>query len=247
MDIPVMEEHSLTVACWNTEWRGVRSGKGAALRRGLLEHSPDVVCLPETHHDFLAGDYYGIFSQADHGYHPIEPDRSKVTLWSRWPWIELDQVGSAAFPSGRFVAGTTLAPFGPLRVVGVCVPWRAAHVSTGRRDRAPWQEHESFLEALPEVLAKERGRYPLLLVGDLNQRLPAQMVPERLARKLQETLKGLEVWTAGQIDGLDKQALCHIAGSGREWRLDRSWGTSRRIGDFDVSDHDGVFAAVTGV
>lgn len=242
-----MNEHPLTVACWNTEWRGVTSGRGAALRLALLERSPDVVCLPEAHHDFLADDYFGLSSEPDHGYLPVQPGRSKVTLWSRWPWIELDQVGSPALPPGRFVAGTTLAPFGRLRVVGVCIPWRAAHVSTGRRDSAPWQEHERFLEALPEVLGRERGRYPLLLVGDFNQRIPAQLVPERLASMLQEALKGLEVWTAGQIDGLDKQALCHIAGSDREWRLDRSWGASRRIGDFDVSDHDGVFATVTGV
>jgi hypothetical protein len=242
-----MSRLSLTVACWNTEWRRSRSGRGAALKLALLEHSPDVVCLPEAYNDFLAGDYYGIFSEPDHGYHPVEPDRSKVTLWSRWPWIELDQVGSPALPPGRFVAGTTLAPFGRIRVVGVCIPWRAAHVSTGRRDSAPWQEHERFLEALPGVLAKERGRHPLLLLGDFNQRIPAQMVPERLASTLQEAVKGLEVWTAGSIDGLDRQSLCHIAGAGHEWRLDRTWGASRRIANVDVSDHDGVFAAVSGI
>lgn len=239
-----MSPLSLTVACWNTAWRRSRSGRGAALKLALLEHSPDLVCLPEAQHDFLAGGYFGISSEPDHGYQPVELNRSKVTLWSRWPWIELDQVGSSALPPGRFVAGTTLAPFGRIRVVGVCIPWRAAHVSTGRRDSAPWQEHERFLEALPAVLAKERGRHPLLLVGDFNQRMPARMVPERLAIKLGQALDGLDVWTSGLLEGLEGQSLGHIAGAGQEWRLERTWGISRKIGDLEVSDHDCVLAKV---
>lgn len=235
----------ITVACWNTEWRGVRSGRGAALKLALLEHCPDVVCLPEAHHDFLAGDYFGISSEPDHGYTPVQPDRSKVTLWSRWPWIELDYVGSPKLPPGRFVAGTTLTPFGRVRVVGLCIPWRAAHVSTGRRDSAPWEEHGRFLETLPEVLNRERGRYPLLVLGDLNQRIPAALVPERLAAKLREVLGGLDVWTTGLLDGLEGQSLGHIAGASQEWRLDRAWGISRKIDSLEVSDHDCVLTQVS--
>lgn len=51
---------SLTIACWNTEWRRVRSGKGVALKRALLELDPDIICLPDARHGFLAADYHGI-------------------------------------------------------------------------------------------------------------------------------------------------------------------------------------------
>jgi hypothetical protein len=40
----------------------------------------------------------------------------------------------------------TDTPIGPIRFVGVCIPWRDAHVRTGRRDRAPWEDHLRFLE-----------------------------------------------------------------------------------------------------
>lgn len=233
-----MDEHSLTVACWNTEWRDRRSGKGAALRLALLEHSPDVVCLPEAHHNFLAGDYFGISSDPDHGY-PVQPDRSKVTIWSRWPWIELDQLGSSALPPGRFVAGTTLAPLGHLRVVGLCVPWRAAHVTTGRGDRAPWEEHEAFLRALPEVLERERRHERLLVLGDFNQRIPGRLVPERLSLLLRDALEGLEIWTAGEVRGLEADPLCHIAGALQHIGAE-AWGISRKVDELEVSDHDGV-------
>ena len=39
-----------------------------------------------------------------------------------------------------------------LTVVGVCIPWRDAHMPSGRKNRSQWQEHKAWLagfESLP--------------------------------------------------------------------------------------------------
>ena len=68
--------------------------------------------------------------------------RRKVLVWSKRPWSAVDMGISGALPGGRLVAGITLTALGPLTVVGVCVPWRDAHVRSGGRERSQWQEHE---------------------------------------------------------------------------------------------------------
>lgn len=210
-----------------------------------MMHDPDIVCLPEAHHYSLPPSYHEIVSEPDYGYAPVLHDRSKVVLGSRWPWTEVDRLGSPLLPGGRFVAGTTTTPVGPIRVVGVCIPWRAAHVSSGRRDRTPWEDHELYLRALPDVLEQQRRHGRLLLIGDLNQRRPAQLVPEGLAQLLERALAGLDVWTAGAVSGLQDQLLCHVAGTAIPGASFTSIGLSRHIGGLEVSDHDGVVVRIS--
>ena len=234
---------SLVAACWNTQWHKIGSPKGRLLRAALDQAAADVICLPEAAHDFLHDSHHGIWSDPDYGY-PVQPDRSKVMLWSRWPWREIDAVGDARLPPGRYVAGTTLTPLGELRVVGLCIPWRNAHVSTGARNRSPWEDHRAYLDALTGLLQREKRRGRVLLMGDLNQRLPRRWVPEDLANKLQDALKGFDVWTAGTVSGLDHQMLCHIAGSALSAMPGSVRGLSRRIAAHQVSDHDGVSVGI---
>lgn len=229
----------LRIACWNTEWHAAHSPRGSKLKAALLTADPHVFCLPEARHDFLAGDFHGIHSDPDYGY-PVKTDRSKVSLWSRAQWRDVDRLGSPDLPPGRFVSGTTDTAVGPIRVVGLCIPWRSAHVSSGARNRKPWEDHERYLEGIGPVIAREAAHGPLLVVGDLNQRIPARSVPQRLAEMLERALAGLDVWTAGVIDGLDTQLLCHIAGSRQLKALTPPEGISRKIGGLEVSDHDGV-------
>lgn len=230
---------SVTAACWNTQWHQLGSPKGRLLRGALDQLTADVICLPEAAHDFMRDSYHGIWSDPDYGY-PPQPDRSKVTLWSRWPWRDVDTVGDSSLPAGRFAAGTTVTPLGELRVVGLCIPWRNAHVSSGARNRAVWEDHSCYLQALAGVLTRERRNGPVLLMGDLNQRLPRRWVPEELAKRLQDALQGFDVWTSGTVPGLNNQLLCHIAGSGLSAMPGSARGLPRRIGTRDVSDHDGV-------
>ena len=86
-------------------------------------------------------------TDADFGYHRGE-DRKKVVLWSRMPWQEVMNVEPEEMPAGRLVHGFTHTPIGLLEVIGVCIPWNFAHVSTGDRNRKPWEEHCAFLRGL---------------------------------------------------------------------------------------------------
>jgi len=100
---------------------------------------------------------------ADYGY-AAPPGRRKVMLWSRTPWEAVDALGDVALPTGRYVAGRTQTPAGPLNVVGVCIPWARAHVSTGRRNRRPWEDHLADLAALEQPLKRQAGA--TLMLGD---------------------------------------------------------------------------------
>ncbi|HEY1051050.1 MAG TPA: hypothetical protein VGE39_14870, partial [Prosthecobacter sp.] len=113
--------------------------------------SSHVICVTEGYADIFPEGGHIITSDADHGY-PITPGRHKVLLWSRNPWREVDALGSALLPPGRFVAGTTDTPRGPLRFIGVCIPWRDAHVRTGQRNRQPWEDHLTYLQHLRPLL-----------------------------------------------------------------------------------------------
>ena len=80
----------------------------------------------------------------DWGYAAAE-GRRKVLLSSKRPRSGVDPVGSDTLPGGRFVAGTTETILGPPVGRRRLVPWRAAHVRTGHKDRPGWQDHEAWL------------------------------------------------------------------------------------------------------
>lgn len=229
----------LVAACWNTQWHKLNSPKGRRLRATLNEVAADLICLPEAQHDFLSDTHYGIWSDPDHGY-PVQLQRSKVTLWSRWPWRDIDVIGDSQLPPGRYVAGSTSTPLGDLRVIGICVPWREAHVASGSRDRAPWQDHRAYLAAIAAVLQRAQQQGPVLLMGDFNQRLPRRWVPEDLSKSLHDALGEYSVWTTDIVPGLASQLLCHIAGAGLAMTHGSIRGLPRHIEGHDVSDHDGV-------
>lgn len=233
----------LRLVTWNAEWQRRTGPKGTILRRILLNIAPDIACLSEAHTDILKGDYHGIFSDPDHGYEVL-PDRRKVTLWSRTAWRDVDDFGSPDLPKGRYVAGTTSTPVGDVRVLGLCIPWRNAHVSTGRRDRAPWEDHERYLRALQPIVERERSTGPLLVMGDFNQRVPARLVPQHLATLLSQSLGDLRVWTAGSVDGADAALLCHAAGEFPGALVTRT-GLSRFQEGRRLTDHNGALVVVS--
>jgi endonuclease/exonuclease/phosphatase family metal-dependent hydrolase len=177
-------------------------------------------------------------SRSDYGYPPKE-GRRKVLLWSRAPWRDVDDLGDPALPGGRFVAGTTDTPVGEVRVLGVCIPWRDAHVRTGRRDRAGWEDHLTYLTHLGPLLRREAAEHTHLVVaGDYNQRIPRRGQPERVADALEQAFRGLEVVTAGvRCEG--RSLIDHVAVNGglvarAVETLPRADGLGR------LSDHDAV-------
>lgn len=198
----------LTLVNWNVQFRRTRSEAGEIIRERIFSHAPDVVCLTESHADFLNTGYV-VASDPDYGY-PLVAGRRKVLLWSREPWRDVDPVGHAALPSGRFVSGRTSTPIGEVTVIGVCIPWAHAHVSTGRKDRAVWQDHLTYLTVLDEMLAASRR--PTILVGDFNQTVPRRRAPRLAFEALEASvLRRLSLATAGPLQPMGKLAIDHVA------------------------------------
>ena len=159
----------MIVVNWNVNWASA-SWRTNEIRRRIHEHTPEIVCLTETHCGFLEGGHT-ITSRGDYGYgHHVS--RRKVLLWSRQPWREVDDLGDDCMPPGRFVSGVTETSVGEVTVVGVCVPWeksRAGKDYSGKR-REPWEDHERYLERLRSVLAQAPSEW-LVLMGDFNQEI----------------------------------------------------------------------------
>lgn len=235
----VSPKPDLRVALWNVQWARPGSAKGTEVRERLLSSEADIICMTEGFSGLLPEGGHRTLSEPDFGY-PTRDDRRKVLLWSLWPWERVDSVGLPELPSGRFVRGQVSTPVGDLTVIGVCVPWRLAHVSTGRRDRRPWQDHESYLTGLERILSREPANRNLLVVGDFNQRFTAPRPPAGIHAQLLSTLKTLSVCTKGPIIGVDGPSIDHVAHSAGLFPLAVSgWNATGRTGR-DLSDHFGL-------
>jgi endonuclease/exonuclease/phosphatase family metal-dependent hydrolase len=204
---------------------------------------PDVICLTEA----FAGNLpdYGeiIEAEADYGY-PIRQGRRKVILWTKHQWADADQSGHPDMPGGRFAAATLLSPFGPVRVIGVCIPWAAAHVTSGRRDRVRWEDHGAYLQALGQYLAAIPSM-PTVIMGDFNQTIPRRRQPSDVYRSLEErVLQAGFTATTGGLEMADGSLLIdHILVSSE------LTGSLRELlpavtSDQRLSDHTGVVAWV---
>ncbi len=209
------------------------------MRERLLAEDPEILCITEADAEFMGSLGHTICAEADYGY-PLKGNRRKVLLWSKKPWLTHDMLGDPALPPGRFVAGRTTTSAGPLLVVGLCIPWAAAHVSTGRKDRARWEDHLAYLGGLQTYLSKLDE--PFLLIGDFNQAVPRRTAPQHVFDALERTvLDRVELFTGGEFDD-GGYSIDHIAGSKGarcRWRKGLSaLGTGGEI----LSDHFGIIA-----
>ena len=125
---------TLRIGTWNTNWAKPGTERGRCVAKRLAAPGCDLLCVTEGYAGILPASGHLIDAGSDWGYAAAE-GRRKVLLWSKRPWFDVDPVGSDALPGGRFVAATTETVLGLLSVVGVCIPWRDAHVRTGRKDR----------------------------------------------------------------------------------------------------------------
>ena len=143
------------ISCWNSDWATPSSKRGKFF---IEKFDSDIICLTEGYENLLPKDGYIISSHEDYGY-KSKNGRRKVILWSKNEWTDIDQLGSKEIPSGRFISGITNG----IRIVGLCIPWRFAHVSTGQKDRKPLEDHLSFIKNLS--LSNEKT----IILGDFNQ------------------------------------------------------------------------------
>ena len=192
---------------WNTEWAKPGSRRGQRVADRIADHQPDMACLTEAYPEILPDHGHTITSSDKSGYEN-KGGRRKVALWSREPWSDEWQAEESQLPGGRFISGVTSG----YRVVGLCIPWSMAHVSTGRRDRKPWEDHLSYLEALTPILAQFRAEpEPLLVAGDWNQRIPRTSQPEDAFAKLMDAVSGLRVVTSGISVEIGENLIDHLA------------------------------------
>ncbi len=224
---------------WNVAW-APSARKRQVIRHLLDAEAPDVICLTETPVEvFQPGQGYLITSQPDYGY-PNPGNRRKVALWSRTPWSQVDTIGDEAMPPGRFVAGVSVG----IRFVGVCIPWSMAHVTTGRKDRKPWEDHYAYLEGLRRVLAAyEAEPEPICVLGDFNQRIPPrnQRAYEMLLHALGPRMT---IHTLGLRGSDGKLMVDHIATT-EEIDIQIEAIIERRQQNSRLSDHDGLRAILT--
>ena len=227
---------------WNLWWPSPGSQRGQRILSCLDEQHADVIVETETNEELRRG-------RTDHGYlvsggsdwgYPRKAGRRKVAMWSRSPWRDVERDPDPRMPPGRFVSATTDTPVGAVRFIGVCIPWRDAHVRTGRRDAETWGEHLAYLEALESTLSDEQP--PVVLVGDFNQRMPRVRQPARVHQSLIETLGGLELATSGMVDG--SRLIDHVAtSSDLDATVERTLPSEDTAGR--LSDHTGVTVVLT--
>ena len=194
---------------WNLEWSSPKSKRLPIIQQMIAEEDPDVVCYTEVIRTILPEGHI-IEADADYGYSKTG-DRRKVVLWSRTPWTEVDILGDAKMPTGRFISGVT----GGIRFVGVCISWRDAHVSSGRRDRSSWEDHISYCEGLQEVLSKYSSlNQPICILGDYNQRIPRFRQPVKVFNALMEAIPDdFIIATDGLSDSNGDGLVDHISSS----------------------------------
>ena len=176
---------TLTIVNWNVEWATPKSKRSPEIVRRIAEHRPDIICLTETHEDLL-DDHGGhaILCCRDHG-HQIVKGRRKVMIWSAQPWHQVDCIGDAALPPGRFVSGVTSTPLGETTVIGICIPWSGSRTQKFGGTQKQWQDHEKYLDALIQFLPSIETPN-LVVLGDFNQAIGQRSnVPIRLRDKLQ--------------------------------------------------------------
>ncbi|WPJ96798.1 hypothetical protein SH580_03650 [Coraliomargarita algicola] len=226
---------------WNLEWASPTSKRLRIIRDRIGEADPDVVCYTEINRSTLPKDGFAIEAESDYGY-PTTGEKRKVILWSKQPWSEFDDGGASGLPSGRFVSGVT----GSIRFVGVCIPWRDAHVRTGRKDREAWEDHLLYCRELGQILDRySRDGIPICVLGDYNQRIPKGTQPQRAFNALTEAIpRQFDIATEGILDPDGKSLIDHYAVS-PELRVEAIEVLHRFTPDGTrLSDHVGVLTTL---
>jgi endonuclease/exonuclease/phosphatase family metal-dependent hydrolase len=187
----------LTVATWNTQWATTTTERGSRVAAKLRSTDADIIVVTEGVRALLPAGGHVHDAGADWGYTP-KPERRKVIVWSRLP-LTLETVGAEGATHGRLAVVTASTTAGAVRIIGVCIPWRDAHVSTGRSDASPWSEHLEYLDKLEELFKTIDLSIPTIIAGDFNQRVPRVSQPIRVADRLAAVLDGWTTHTAGSL------------------------------------------------
>ena len=234
------ESLSISVATWNAQWATPSNDRGLRVAAVLADTGADVIVVTEGVRALLPSHGFAVDAGGDWGYGE-KPDRRKAIVWSRFP-LTLDFAGTEGATRGRLAIAKAALPDGPVRIIGVCIPWRDAHVSTGRADATAWSEHLDYLDRLEALLPGLDDGVPTVIAGDFNQRIPRGHQPIRVADRLSQVLTGWTIHTAGQQP--NGPHIDHIA-TNRRLVLESvdDWPASDHLGR--LSDHAGVVCRLT--
>lgn len=193
----------MKIFIWNTEWASPHSKREQLIKEVVHETSPDIICITEGYLESWGDFGHVISSDEDYGY-KITQGRRKVILISKERWTHVDNVGCADMPSGRFVFGKTQG----IDVFGVCIPWKDAHVRTGRRDKQVWEDHVAYLNGLQKVLPLGDGKTAIM--GDFNQRIPRKYTKQDVFDLMAEIFDDFAFATKGVIQPINKLSIDHL-------------------------------------
>jgi endonuclease/exonuclease/phosphatase family metal-dependent hydrolase len=226
---------------WNIQWAKSRA-RLEAITSVVRDESPNIMCFTEVIPFLSVNESRTIASTGDYGY--ANPgNRHKVWMWSDTDWEDIDCIGSADLPPGRFVSGITHG----VRMIGVCIPWAEAHVSSGYKNRKKWEDHRAYLTALKNILAYYvSGEYPVCIVGDFNQRVPPTPRNRDVYSQLIETLSPqLTIHTSEILDIDGKQLIDHVATTNRlNFTLSKTFSRQSPNG-MHISDHPGLIGTIS--
>ena len=225
----------IRIATWNVEWATPETKAGKRIQQIINEIDADIFVLTEGC-KALMPDGFVLDGGTDWGYESEDVRRRKVLLWSRYPLFDPFQGEGSQLPEGRFIAATVQHPVGDIRVFGVCIPWKDAHVRTGRKDRTSWEDHSTYLNGLWQLV--QQADAPLVVTGDFNQRIPRVSQPISVSEKLSQCMDGLQVCSALP---LEKPLIDHIAVS-QELLATKVEVIPDHDSEGRLSDHRGVIA-----
>ena len=225
----------IRVATWNVEWATPETKTGKRIQRIIELIDADIFVLTEGCKELMPEGFM-LDGGTDWGYESTDERRRKVLLWSRYPLVDASDGDGFQLPGGRLIAATVQHPAGEIRIYGVCIPWRDAHVRTGRKDRTPWEDHSTYLDGLWQLV--QQADAPLVVAGDFNQRIPRVSQPVIVAEQLSRSMDGLQVCSALP---LEKPLIDHIAVS-REFIATNVELIPDHDSEGRLSDHRGVIA-----
>ncbi len=193
----------MKIFIWNTEWASPHSKREQLIKEIIHEVTPDIICITEGYLDSWSDFEHVISSDEDYGY-KITRGRRKVILISKERWTHVDTVGCTDMPSGRFVFGRTQG----INIFGVCIPWKDAHVRTGRKDKQVWEDHVAYLNGLQKILPL--GSDKTAVMGDFNQRIPRKYTRRDVFDLMSETFDSFNFETMGIIQPINKLSIDHL-------------------------------------
>lgn len=203
----------MRIVNWNIERRSPSTWQAKSLLGEIAQLDPDVVCLTEaweTSADQLGGHSVSTTGAA---WSNKDDHERKVLLWSKNVWRDV-QVIEELEATGSAITGRTELAGTDVRVVGLCIPYSFAS-PRGQKPRArKWSLHERFLQDLAPLLRQWRNVGPVIVTGDFNRFIPRYKGSKQAYALLEAALDGYEVITAGEIVGVNKPTIDHIAFAG---------------------------------